>query len=149
MTPESLKCFGPLVKGTDRVRVVPITHPPPVPPHVDEPHLPQHPQVLRDRRLLHPQRVHNLPHRPLLQRQIVQNLPSPRLGHRIKRIRRCCRSCHPPTIHAHMDICQAIFPPSFSMNPPLLRHTERSKGSAVCSELHGTPSTTLRSTKFR
>src|SRR5260370_7365261 len=118
MTPESLKCFGPLVKRTDRLRVGPIKHSPPVPPHVDEPHLPQHPQVLRDRRLLHPQRVHNLPHRPLLQRQIVQNLPSPRLGHRIKRIRSCCPSSHPPPIHPHLGISQPIFPPSFPITPP-------------------------------
>src|SRR5258708_12231848 len=109
MTPESLKCFRPLVKRTNRLGVRSIEHAPPIPPHVNEPPLQQDPQMLRDRRLHHPQRIHNLPHRPLLQREIAQNRPPPRLCHRIKRIRSCRRSCHAPTLHSHMGICQAIF----------------------------------------
>jgi len=94
MTPEPLKCFRPLVKRTDRLRVRSIKHPPPVAPHVDQAHLKQHPQVLRYRRLLQPQQIHNLPYRPLLQRQIAQDRPPPRLRHGIKRIRSCRRPCH-------------------------------------------------------
>src|SRR6266513_1618164 len=94
MTPVALEGFRPLVKRPDRLRVGSIEHPAAVAPHVDQAHLEQHPEVLRHRRLRHPQRIHNLSHRPLLQRQIVQNLPPPRLRHGIERIRRCRCSCH-------------------------------------------------------
>src|SRR6267154_6288181 len=94
MTPVALERFRPLVKRPDGLRVGSIEHAAAVAPHVDQAHLDQHPEVLRHRRLRHPQRIHNLPDRPLLQRQIVQNLPPPRLRHGIERIRRCRCSCH-------------------------------------------------------
>src|SRR5260370_1813351 len=78
MTPVALERFRPLVKWTDPLGVGSIEHTPPVAPHVDEPHFQQHPQMLRHRRLLHPQRVHNLPDGPLLPGQIVENRPPPR-----------------------------------------------------------------------
>ncbi len=76
--------------------------------------------MLRNGRLLHLQRVHDLSHRPLLQRQIIQNLPPPRLRHRIKRIRSRRRSRHAPTIHSDMGICQALFFPAYLSTPQLL-----------------------------
>src|SRR5271165_2682603 len=65
--------------------------------------------MLRNGRLLHLQSIHNLPHRPLLQGQIVEYLPPPRLRHSIKRVRSGSRSCHDRTIHADMGICKALF----------------------------------------
>src|SRR5229473_3370436 len=49
------------VKRPDRLRVGSIEHPAAVAPHVDQAHLEQHSEVLRHRRLRHPQRIHNLP----------------------------------------------------------------------------------------
>src|SRR5580692_8562932 len=65
--------------------------------------------MLRNGRLLHLQSIHNLPHRPLLERQIVEYLSPPRFRHSIKRIRSRCRSWHGSTIHTYMGICQALF----------------------------------------
>src|SRR6266403_39770 len=96
MTPVALERFRPLMKRPDRLGVGSIQHPAAVAAHVDEPHFEQDAQVLRNRGLRQPQRVHNLPHRPFLQRKIVQNLPPPRLRHGIKRIRGCRRPCHEP-----------------------------------------------------
>src|SRR5436190_10560512 len=50
--------------------------------------------MLRDRRLLQPQRDHDLPHLALVRRQVVQNLAPPWLGHRVERIRSCRRPRH-------------------------------------------------------
>src|SRR5713101_8372310 len=119
MTPEPLKRFRPLVKRTDRLRVRSIKHPPPVAPHVDQAHLEQHPQVLRYRRLLQPQQIHNLPYRPLLQRQIAQDRPPPRLRHGIKRIRSCRRPCHElNNTFPYGNMSSTIFPPYPVPLPP-------------------------------
>src|SRR6267143_1409422 len=111
MTPVTLERFRPLVKRTDRLGIRSIEHAAPVAAHVDEAHLEQYPQMLRDRGLLHPQPVHNLPHRALLQGDKVQNLPAPWLCHRIKCIRSCRCPCHASTIHSYIRICQALFSP--------------------------------------
>src|SRR5437763_7859947 len=50
--------------------------------------------MLRDRRLLQPQRDHDLPHLALVPRQVLQNLAPPWLGHRVERIRSSCRPRH-------------------------------------------------------
>src|SRR2546426_4252335 len=94
MPPVPFERFRPLMKRPDRLRIRAIEHPPTVATHINEADLPQDAQVLRNRRLLHPQRIHNLPDRPLVQRKIVQNLPPPRLRHGIEGIRSRCRSCH-------------------------------------------------------
>src|SRR5271169_2310761 len=65
--------------------------------------------MLRNGRLLHLQSIHNLPDRPFLQRQIIQNLPPPWLCHRIESIRSCRRPCHASTIHSYIGICQELF----------------------------------------
>src|SRR4029077_4511447 len=72
----------------------PIEHVAAVAAHVDEAHLKQDAQVLRNRGLLHPNPIHDLTYGPLLEREIVEDLPPPRLRHRIERIRSCRRSCH-------------------------------------------------------
>src|SRR5229473_5212701 len=94
MTPVALKRFRPFMKWPDRLRVGSVKHPPAVAAHVDKTHLEQNAQVLRNRRLLQPQRVHNLPDGPFLQCKIVQDCPPPRLRHRVECIRSCRRSCH-------------------------------------------------------
>ena len=91
--PQPFERLGPLVQWPDCFRVRSIKHMPPVPPYAHQTDVPQHPQMLRHRRLLHAQAHHDVPDRPLLQRQIVQDFPPPRLSHRIKRIRGCRRSC--------------------------------------------------------
>src|SRR6266481_3529206 len=128
MTPVSLKRFRPLVKGPDRFRVRSIQHVPAVAPHVDKAHLEQNAQVFRNRRLLQPQRVYNLPHGPFLQGKIVQDCPPPRLRHRIERIRSCRCPRHEPTLHSHMGICPVLFfPPPLSS--ALTCHSQGSEGS--------------------
>src|SRR5437879_5712192 len=109
VTPESLERFRPLVKRPDRFCVGSIEHAAAVAPHTNQAHFEQHPQVLGYRRLLQPQRIHNLTDGPLLHRQVVQDSPTPRLGHRVECIRSCRRSCHALTIHSYIGICQALF----------------------------------------
>src|SRR5579863_5844097 len=50
--------------------------------------------MLRDRRLLQPEVDDHIAHRPLCQRQIVENLAPPRLGYRIERVGGGCGSGH-------------------------------------------------------
>ena len=92
--PELLKRLRPFVQGPYRLGIRPIHHVPSVSPHPHQPHVAQHLQVLRDRGLLQPQRDYDVAHRPLCIRQVNQDLPPPRLGHRIERIRSRSRSCH-------------------------------------------------------
>src|SRR5712664_1092274 len=99
MTPEALERFRPFVKRPYRLGLGSIKHPPAVAAYVDKAHLEQNAQVLRNRGLRQPQRVHNFPHWPL----------PPRLRHVVKHIRGCRCSCHGPTIHSHMGMCQAVF----------------------------------------
>src|SRR5882757_465798 len=109
MTPVPGERFGPLVQRPDRLSIRSIQHAPPVASYVYQADFKQHSQVLRDRRLLHPERVHYLANRPFLERDEVQDLPTPRFGYGIEDIRSCRRSCHVRTIHSHIGICQALF----------------------------------------
>jgi len=81
-----------------RLRVRPVQLLTPLAAHPNQPHVTQHPQVLRDRRLLQPQRRHNLSNRSLCSSEITQNLPPPGLSHRVECIRRCARSRHDENI---------------------------------------------------
>src|SRR5579862_8314622 len=94
MFPKTLERLRPFIHWPDRFRIKAIEHVPPLPPHPHKSHIPQYPQVLRYRGLFEPQRSDDLPHRPLLHRQVVQDLPTPRLRHRIKRIRSSSSSGH-------------------------------------------------------
>src|SRR5580704_10354122 len=78
--------------------------------------------MLRNGRLLHLQSIHNLPHWPFLQRQIVEYLSPPRLRHSIKSIRSRRRTCHGRTIHSYMGICQVLF---FMLSFPFLLATSK------------------------
>src|ERR1700722_4189086 len=109
MLPVPLERAGPLVQWPDRLRVHSVHHPASLPAYVHQSNVQQHPQMLRDRRLLQFQRRHYLAPRPLLPRQIVQDLAPPGLGDCVERVRRCSRSSHAHTIHSYMGICQAIF----------------------------------------
>src|SRR6185437_1441584 len=105
--PQPLKCFRPLIQRTDSLRVRLIKHLPPVPPNPHQSHLAQHLQVFRNRRLLHAEPHHQLSHGPLATRQMLQNVPPPRLGHGIKGIRSSRCSGHGQNIYSYMGICQA------------------------------------------
>src|SRR5580704_2812671 len=50
--------------------------------------------MLGNGRLFHLQSIHNLPYRPLLERQVVEYLSAARLGHSIESIGSGSRSCH-------------------------------------------------------
>src|SRR5258708_4503223 len=52
--------------------------------------------MLGDRGLLHPQGVDDLPYRPFLQRQIVQDGSPAGLSHRVEGVRSCRCACHAP-----------------------------------------------------
>src|SRR5207302_2310066 len=119
MTPVSCERFRPLVHRPDGLRVRAIKHSPPVPSYIDEPDLQQHTQVLRYRRLLHPQQVHNLSHRPFLERDEVQNLSPAWLGHRIESIRSCRRSCHRfDNTFLYGNMSSTFFAPPAPPSPP-------------------------------
>src|SRR5580704_12049794 len=109
MLPQAFKGARPFVKRPDRFRVGPIEHPAAVATHIDETHIFEYTQMLRDRRLLQSQAQDDVAYGPLLQREIVQYLPPPRFSHRVKSIR-CCRCAwHERIIHSYMGICQAVF----------------------------------------
>src|SRR2546426_8757311 len=120
MPPVPFERFRPLMKRPDRLRIRAIEHPPTVATHINEADLPQDAQVLRNRRLLHPQRIHNLPDRPLVQRKIVQNLPPPRLRHGIEGIRSCRGSCHVPLHYIPIwEYVKHFFAPTAAFHKPM------------------------------
>src|ERR1700730_169809 len=75
--------------------------------------------MLRNRRLLHLQNIHNLPYWPFLQRQIVQNLPPPRLRDSIESIGGGCRSCHGSyNTFLYRNVSSNVLPALFSPTAP-------------------------------
>ena len=84
--PEAFEPLRPLVERSDRIGISPIKHMPPVAAHPHQPNISQHPQMLRHGRLFETQSGHDVSHRALLERQVVQRFPPPRLGYRIERI---------------------------------------------------------------
>src|SRR5437879_985224 len=120
MRPEAFKRLCPLIQRPDSLGVRSIQHLSPIPAHPHQTNLPQHPQVLRNRRLFQPEAAHDGAHRPFLASQVIQNLPPPRFSHRIKSIRSSRRPCHPANLYSHIGICQAH-------RSEYLCHPERSK----------------------
>jgi len=77
--------------------------------HRHNPNLAKHPQMLRHRRLRHPQPQHHLPHRILLPiGQHANHLTPPRLRDRVEHIRSCCRSSHNAIIFRYRNMSIAI-----------------------------------------
>src|SRR5439155_8824099 len=76
LSPETLERGGPLVHGSDRVRVRAVQHPSAVAARPHEIDLAQDPQMFRDRRLGQSQRRHDLADRTLLPRQEVEDGPA-------------------------------------------------------------------------
>jgi hypothetical protein len=118
MPPVPCECFRPFVERAYRLGIGSIQHPAAVAPHVDQANIPEHPQVLRYRGLLQPQRIYNVPHRAFLQREIVQDFPPPRFRHRIESIRRCRRSCHVQQYIPIWEYVKAFF--HFPLGLPLI-----------------------------
>src|SRR6185295_3454846 len=104
--PETFERLGPVIKGTDGIRVGSVKHAPPVASHLHQADIPQDPQVFGHRRLLHAKAGDNIPDGPLLPGEIVQNVPPPRLSHRVESIRGRSRPRHGSTLHSHIGICQ-------------------------------------------
>src|SRR5580692_292894 len=134
MLPVPLKRAGPLVQRPDRLRVHSVHHFASLPSYVHQPNVQQHPKMFRHRRLFQLQRRHNLAHRPLLQRQVVQYVAPPRLGDCVKCVRRCSRSRHAPTIHSYMGICQGVF---FFCQFEIAGSTATLSGSRLCGRRAG------------
>ena len=80
MTPEALEGARPFVERPEGFRVGAIEHAAAVAAHVDETGLAEHAKVLRDRRLLEVQAVHDVPDRALLKRKKIENLSPTWLG---------------------------------------------------------------------
>src|SRR5271169_120864 len=108
--------------------------------------------MLRNGRLLHLQSIHNLPHRPFLQRQVVEYLSPPRLRHSIKSVRSGSSSCHDVTIHSYMGICKALFlghlSPSSVSNYPALAGGSNAPNPALHGEVCDTGEEMRRSVHF-
>lgn len=104
--PVTFEGPGPLVKRPYRFGVGPVHLLPALAAHPNQPHVAQHPQVLRDGRLLQAERCHNLSDRPLCPSEIAQDLSSAGFSDRVECVRCGARSCHDPTLHTHMGICQ-------------------------------------------
>ncbi len=92
--PEALEPAGPLVQRADPGGVGTVEHLPAVPPHVDEPDLPKHAEVLRDGRLLQLHRVDDVADGSLLERKVIENLPSGRLGNGVEAVGCGSRASH-------------------------------------------------------
>src|ERR1700676_341349 len=84
--PIPLKCPRPFMQRPARRRIRPVKLLPSIAPHMHQPNILQYAQMLRNGRLLHLQSIHNLSHRPLLQRQIVEYLSPPRLSNSVESI---------------------------------------------------------------
>src|SRR4051812_18384347 len=84
-----------------RMPVEPVQPLPPVIAHLHHPHLAQNPQMLGHLRLGQPQYTHQVADRPFPIDEDIEDLPTPRFGHRIERVRCRCRSCHTTTIYPY------------------------------------------------
>ena len=71
-----------------------VEAPAPLVAYVDQAHLAQHPQVLRDLRLGQPKPLDQVVDRPFPLGEQIEDLPPAGLGHRVERVRRGCCSGH-------------------------------------------------------
>ena len=93
--PESLEILNPVMHGFELLRVQPIQPALPRLVNGNHTHLPQHAQVLGNRRLGKTELEHHLAHIPLrAPREQIHNLPPPRLGDGVENIRGCRRPSH-------------------------------------------------------
>jgi hypothetical protein len=74
-----------IVQWRIRYGIYLVKHLPALPPRFN-PDILQDFQMFLNRRLLHLHRILDFADRPLLHRQIVENVPSPRFRHRIERV---------------------------------------------------------------
>ena len=91
--PEPFERFRPLVQRSDGLGICSIKHMPPAPSYSYQPNIPQHRQMLRNRRLLQTKACDNIADWPLGKRQVVKDLAPPRFGDSVEciRSRRCSR----------------------------------------------------------
>src|SRR5450631_2728479 len=108
MLPVLLKCAGPLMQRTDRLRIGAIQLLPTLTAHTHQAHTFQNPQVLRNRRLLKAECSDNIAYSVLLRHQETQNCPAPRFRDCIEGVGSGSCSCHAEKIHSYMGICQAL-----------------------------------------
>src|SRR5262249_43499466 len=104
VAPEPLAAAHPLVDRPQPagVQAVQPLLARPADPH--EPDLPQDPQVLGRLRLGHPQVPRQVGHRLLAAPQQHQDLPPPRFGDRVDRVRGRRRSCHGAIICLYRNV---------------------------------------------
>src|SRR5262245_17592002 len=104
LAPEPLEAADPLVdrKQPTGVQAVQPLLARPAYPH--EPDLPEDPQMLGRLRLGHPQVPRHVGHRPHAAPQQHQDLPPPRFGDRVERVRGRRRSCHDTIICLYQHV---------------------------------------------
>jgi hypothetical protein len=94
MTPIALELTGPFVERPNRLDVRPIEDLAPVAPHVHEPDVSQHTQVLRNTWLSDGQRLDDVADRTLGRGEKVEDVAAAWLGHGVERVRRCSGPGH-------------------------------------------------------
>src|SRR5262245_8441989 len=98
MTPEALEESGPLVDRPQRRHVRAVVDLPAIAPRLDQPNVPEHLEVLRDRGLAEPELVHDVGDRSLARREEHENVAAASLGHRVEDVRAGCRARHETNI---------------------------------------------------
>src|SRR6476659_2934679 len=88
---------APVVNRAKRLRIRAVERPPAVAPRGHQADIPQHLEVLGHRRLLELERVGDLPHRPFLGGNELEDVSAARFGYGVERIRRRRCARHGPT----------------------------------------------------
>ena len=96
------------MQGLDGFGVGAIHHAPAVAPDVDQADIPQHPEMLGYRRLAQPQGRNNLPYRPFLQHQVIQDVPPAGLAHGVERISGSSHSRHALNIYPYRNMSRGF-----------------------------------------
>src|SRR5712691_9373292 len=95
---------APLVDRAQRIGVGAIEDPAAVATEIHEAHVTQDLQVLRDGRLRDPEHLRDVADRPLLRREVIENVAAAALRDRVERIRRGGGPGHDPIIFPYRNM---------------------------------------------
>jgi hypothetical protein len=108
LTPVAFECAGPFVQRPDGMRIRAIPDLSAVTPGMNEAHVAKNPQVFRDRRLRHSERIYDLADRPLVPGQDLEDRASLRFGNRVEHVRARCGTRHDRIIFPYRNMSSVI-----------------------------------------